>query len=87
MHGLTALRARRAVIDDGLVGVIDDELTCADLANVALLACGSFPEMIPCIGAATGTADARLRLHIDHLSIRGKSRLPKHYRASGKNKN
>jgi len=81
VHELPAHGTLRAVLNLGFVRIVDDELAHTDLAKIALFACSGLTEVIPCFGATTGTSDARFSLHLDHLSIRNKGRLRKHYRA------
>jgi hypothetical protein len=79
VHELTAYWTLRADFYAGFIRIVGNELAGADLTYIALFACGGLSEVIPRIGTATGTSDARFSFHIYHLSI--KDKFWKHYRA------
>jgi hypothetical protein len=82
VRALTAYWTLRADFYAGFIRIIGNELAGAYLTYIAHFACGGFPEVIPRIGAATGTSDARFSFHILLFSLRNKMKPWKHYRAN-----
>lgn len=64
VHRLSAQKAARTAFNVGLMGIVGNELTGADLTDIAPFARGGLTEVIPCTGTATG------HLMLDSASIR-----------------
>jgi hypothetical protein len=82
VHELTAYWTLRADFYSGFIRIVGNELAGADLTYISLFACDGLSEVIPRIGAATGTSDARFSFHILLFSLRNKMKPWKHYRAN-----
>jgi hypothetical protein len=63
VHGLTAHRTLRTVFYAGFIRIVDNELAGADLTDISPFARSSLAEVIPRIGTATGTSNARFSFH------------------------
>jgi hypothetical protein len=58
VHELTAYWTLRADFYSGFIRIVGNELAGADLTYISLFACDGLSEVIPRIGAATGTSNA-----------------------------
>jgi hypothetical protein len=55
VHAPPAHLTLRAVLNAGLIGIVDNEMVLANFAKIAPFACCGLPEVIPRLGTAART--------------------------------